>query len=69
MSSNAEMRDAEVQAHALHMWANYIETRNVVLSAADLRDMGSKGAPRQALTESQIAFVERLRKMASEVLR
>lgn len=67
MSSNSEMPDAEVQAHALHMWANYIETRNVILSAADLRNMGH--APPRELDESQHAFVERLRKMASEVMR
>jgi len=39
MTNVKDWTDQEIIAHALGMWANYIETANIVLSAQDLRNI------------------------------
>jgi hypothetical protein len=55
------MTDNELIAHALSMWANYIETRDVTLCAQDLQNMKK---PVKALDEAQMESVLRLRKLS-----
>lgn len=57
------MSDSELIQHALYMWANYIETGDVVLSATDADTIGQ--APK-ALDTHQMKMVIRLRELASK---
>ena len=59
--SQDEMPENEVIARALHMWANYIETGTVIMSAADAINQKK---PLHPLTLDQQKFVIRLRDMA-----
>jgi hypothetical protein len=54
--------DADLKATALDMWANHIETGNVVLSAADAASMKKKA---RDLDPDQRKLVERLRSLVS----
>lgn len=56
-----EMTDPELVSNALHLWANYIETGNVNLSATDAKQARR---PFKALTTEQMEIVVRLRKLA-----
>ena len=51
-------------ANSLRMWANYIETRDVVLSATDAQQIGRFIA---ALNTEQMKRVVQLRELADEV--
>lgn len=66
--------DQAVKAHALQMWANYVETGNVLLSAEDAESQNKCRRPNErisikALTPSQMKLVIRLRDMAENELR
>ncbi len=57
--------DWELRLHALNLWANYIETGNVTMSAVD----ASKAKkPFNALTLDQQRIVVRLRDLAIKEL-
>lgn len=58
-----EQSDAVVIAHALSMWANYIETGDVCMSAEDAERANEKF---NALSTDQMKFVIRLREMETE---
>ena len=75
--------DAEIRNHALNMWANYIETSNPLLSAKDAEQQNAsfpapssrlsfqnahKSIRINALDESQMALVLRIRKLAKDEL-
>ena len=53
--------DKQIIEHALHMWANWIESGNPSLSVKDVLDMG--GNP-NSLNKDQQCLCNRLRKMA-----
>ena len=53
--------DGELRAQALNMWANHIETGNVILSA---RDAAERNEPFNALNETQMETVLHLRRLA-----
>ena len=55
------MTDEELIAHALDMWANYVETSNVSLSANDAAEQKAKF---NALSLDQMKLVIRLRELA-----
>lgn len=57
------LSDQDVIAHSLRMWANYVETGNVAMSASDAANVGKSP---QRLSEGQVAFVGRLRRLANE---
>lgn len=59
-------KDSEMISHALTIWANYIETHNVCKSAVDAK---RAGAPHNALDQSQMSFVVRLRTKATQILK
>lgn len=56
-------RDNQIKATALKMWANYIESGDVNVSAEDLLKV--QASPNE-LTEEQAEFVARLKNMASD---
>lgn len=56
------MNDQELISHALHTWANYIETGHVTLSANDAVNHEIKPRP---LDKDQTIIVQRIRKLAS----
>lgn len=56
-----QMTDEELVAHALDMWANYIETSNIGLSANDAAEQKAKF---NALSLDQMKLVIRLRELA-----
>lgn len=58
--------DEQLIWSALNMWANWIETGDVVLSDADLE---RQGRPPRRLTEDQRERVKRLRELAASELR
>lgn len=58
-----EWSDAELEQRALQMWANYIETGHVTLSANDMLQQ-NRGKELKPLQPSQQALIERLRKLA-----
>lgn len=60
-----EANDKAVIIYALNMWANYIETDNVVLSAEDAKSMGK---PVKVLDSDQIKFVKRLKELGSSII-
>lgn len=53
-------------SNALQMWANYIETGDVVLSAKDAENMGKKV---KALCVEQMKKIVELRELVDKVLR
>ena len=55
--------DADLICNALHLWANYIETRNVLLSAQDAQ---AQNKPFKALSTDQMKLVVRLRELAEK---
>ncbi|MBD8615402.1 MULTISPECIES: hypothetical protein [Pseudomonas] len=56
--------DHHIQMHALLMWANFVETGDVTLSAVDMNNCGrSKEIKR--IDGKQVLFIERLRNLAS----
>lgn len=59
----ASNSNPELIAFALNMWANFIETDNVALSA---RDAQQSGQPYSALSADQMRLVIRLRDLATE---
>lgn len=65
MTSAADWTDRQLTCHALTMWANYIETGDVVRSAADNANMKE---PVKALTLDQMRMVVRLRDLAARSL-
>lgn len=60
-------KDNHVKYHALNMWANYIETTDVNMSAKDAIGM-NKHHYIQPLELEQQKFVIRLRELATEEL-
>lgn len=56
-----ERTDDELICNALQMWANHIETGNVVLSATDAKQARK---PFKALDAHQMKLVIRLRELA-----
>lgn len=68
------MTDKELISRAISMWANYIETGTVTLSAADANQRNEFSGPRDkikinALTADQVELVERIKKLSINVLR
>jgi hypothetical protein len=63
MTNVKDWTNQQLVAHALGMWANYIETGNIVLSA---NDMVRKGAVLKHLDADQLALVSRLRSQQHE---
>ena len=63
---NDETTDLELIVHALNMWANYIETGDLVLSAQDVKNMMSADKIK-SLSLEQIKIVVRLRELAKSV--
>jgi hypothetical protein len=57
--------DKDLKANALRMWANWIETSDPLLSAADTRQMGDKYR-RNILEMDQMKLVIRLRELADK---
>jgi hypothetical protein len=57
--------DKEIIRHAVLMWRNYIQTGDVVLSAADAVNSGQQDKCRQ-LSSDQIQFVIRLEQLAEK---
>ncbi len=65
--------DHELKYRALSMWANWIETGNVVLSAGDVAQIvpserRQHRAELKVLSPDQVQFVARLRALANEEL-
>ena len=58
-----ERTDGQVIAHALDMWANYIESGDPVLSAKDKHDMGYTLQP---LDTDQMKLIIRLRDLSAK---
>lgn len=58
--------DAEKISRALLVWANHIETGNVVLSAVDMKNMGQKP---KSITAEQATLVNDLRELSAKTLR
>lgn len=58
-------KDSEIKTFALNMWANYIETSDIHLSAVDAKQMKQSF---NSLTTEQMEFVVRLRKLAAKEL-
>jgi hypothetical protein len=52
-------------SYALNLWANYIETGDVTMSAQTAQKIKE---PFNALTEDQMEFILRLRKTSTEYL-
>lgn len=59
--------DEHIKAHALLMWANYIETGNVIMSRLDAVNSGRHNSIK-ALNQSQQEFVIKLRRLSTEEL-
>lgn len=59
-----DMTDNQLAAHALDMWANYVETGEVSLSA---KDAAERKLHFNALTLEQMKGVVRLRDLANEI--
>lgn len=69
-----KMSDASIMAQALNMWANYVETGTVTLSAKEAQERYERAkndrfrradiAPPRALDEDQMRLVMRLRNLA-----
>jgi len=57
--------DKEHIYRALNMWKNYIETGNIVLSAADAKERGEKY---NALSVDQMKFIVHLEDLKMRVL-
>lgn len=67
-----KMTDAEMMAHSLLIWANYIETSNVSLSANDVLGMANNAPPSakiNQLNQGQRDMVKRLRDLNKLVLK
>jgi hypothetical protein len=64
------MRDSDLKAHALRLWANFIETGNVTLSAGDVAARNASVSPNarsplHKLDGDQQQLVMHLRSLAS----
>lgn len=57
--------DQELISNALNMWANYIETGNVTMSAKSAKEMNEEV---YTLNYRQKELVDRIRKLATEAL-
>jgi hypothetical protein len=57
------MSDTALIYRALTQWANYIETGDITISAADAHNMGRHSVPKST-TDEQKAFVLRLHQLA-----
>lgn len=59
--------DDVLRSHALRMWANYVETGDILTSRHDL-DASDQEALRRvtSMTDDQQQFVARLRRLADE---
>jgi hypothetical protein len=62
----SDFTDKDLRYHALHQWANYIETGIISLSAQDAQNMGKKF---KALSVEQMKLVIRLRELADKELK
>ena len=60
-------KDYEIKSYALNMWANWIETYDVTISAEDAHRMNKKSSL-QYLTIEQQKFVIRLRELSQKIL-
>lgn len=63
------MTDDELTSHALNLWANYIETGDVILSARDVSEQNTSRKPSDQLrirarTDAQIELVRRIRALS-----
>ena len=63
MNGQLDERDEVLVRNALQMWANYIESGNVTLSAKDAKEAGK---PFRALDSYQMRMVIRLRELADK---
>lgn len=63
------MTDEELISRALELWANWIETKDPVMSRNDIQAAGDKDKIQKLpqLTNDQIALVTRMRKLAIRV--
>lgn len=61
-----ELSDEALTSMSLRQWANYIETGDVAASAQDAKNM-AKPEMVNALNESQMKAVIRLRELANEI--
>lgn len=59
--------DSELKSHALNIWANYIETGDLAMSAKDARNVGREGEVNN-LPERKQELVGRMRKLALDEL-
>ena len=60
-----EWTDQQLISHALNMWANYVETGNVAMSAKLAKEMDEEA---NTLNSRQKELVDRMRKLATETL-
>ena len=60
-----DQTDAVVVAHALRMWANWIETGDPVLSSGDAVNSGQQNLL-QSLNRDQHEMIARLHKLADQ---
>ena len=58
-------KDSHIIAYALHGWANWIETHDITLSAADAINM-KKSEMVNALSQDQMKFIVRLRDLSKK---
>ena len=65
----ASKSDEDLIATALNLYANWIETRDVCASAADVINNQHSGAKLQALDLNQQKLVVRLRELAVAILK
>lgn len=59
------MSNKQLITHALNLWANYIETGDVITSATDCANIGKTV---RVINDEQKEMVLRLRKLAMEAL-
>ncbi len=61
-----EKTDEELVTMALHMWANWVETNNPMMSANDVAAMRNPLVRIKALTDDSKQLVARLRDLADK---
>lgn len=59
-----DLSDAQIAAYALNLWANYIETGDLSMSAKDAQ---SAGKPFNALSLEQMQAVVRIRQLSAKM--
>ena len=60
-----EWTDQQLISHALNMWANYVETGNVSMSAKTAKEMNEEV---NTLNSRKKELVDRMRKLAAETI-